>query len=115
MDWTYIYAKGIPIESQYLYRRALELSKLGKYETALRYFRQAVVIAPRYSTALYEIGNCLLKLEQFDEAIAYYSRALEIDPLNKEAQVKRDAALRYSRSSSSELKFFEKSNFLPSQ
>ncbi len=115
MDWTYIYAKGIPIESQYLYRRALELSKLGKYETALRYFRQAVVIAPRYSTALYEIGNCLLKLEQFDEAIAYYSRALDIDPLNAEAQVKRDTAIHYRQSTSTEHKFFEKSNFLPSQ
>ena len=108
-----MYAKGIPIESQYLYRRALELSMLGNYETALRYFRQAVVIAPRYSTALYEIGNCLLKLEQYDEAISYYSRALDIDPLNAEAQIKRDIAINYRESNSTNHKFFENSNILP--
>lgn len=115
MDWKYVYAKGIPIESQYLYRRALELSKLGKYETALRYFRQAVVIAPRYSTALYEIGNCLLKLEQFEEAIAYYSRTLDIDPLNAEAQIKRDIAIHYRESTITGHKFFENSNIFSSQ
>ena len=93
----------------------MELSKLGKYETALRYFRQAVVIAPRYSTALYETGNCLLKLEQYDEAVAYFSRALDIDPLNAEAQIKRDIAIHYRESNRTDRKFFEKSNILPSQ
>jgi tetratricopeptide (TPR) repeat protein len=115
MDWTYIYAKGIPIESQYLYRKALDLSKLGKYETALRYFKQAVVIAPLYSTAFYEMGNCLTKLEQYDDAIMYYNRAIDIDPLNADAQIKRNIAINYRELNDADRKFFEMSTALPSR
>ncbi len=91
MDW--IYMKGIPIEAQYLYRKALEHAKLERYETAIRYFRQAVVIAPRYSKALYEMGNCLTYLGQYDEAIALYNRALNIDPLIDDARNRKDRAI----------------------
>jgi tetratricopeptide (TPR) repeat protein len=89
MDWIYI--KGIPIEAQYLYRKALEYSRFERYEIALRYFKQAVVIAPRYSKAFYEMGNCLASLGQYDEAIALYNRAIDIDPLIADAQIKRDS------------------------
>jgi len=92
MDW--IYLKGIPIEAQYLYRKALEYSKFERYETALRYFRQAVVIAPRYSKAFYEMGNCLANLGQYDEAIALYDRAMGIDPLIADARMKKDRIIR---------------------
>jgi len=91
MDW--IYMKGIPIEAQYLYRKALEHAKLERYETAVRYFRQAVVIAPRYSKALYEMGNCLTYLGQYDEAIALYNRALHTDPRIDDARTGRDRAI----------------------
>jgi len=91
MDW--IYMKGIPIEAQYLYRKALEHAKLERYETAIRYFRQAVVIAPRYSKALYEMGNCLTYLGQYDEAIVLYNRALHIDPLIDDAGTRRDRVI----------------------
>lgn len=88
MEWHYM--KGIPIEAQYLYRKALELSTIKQYETALRYFRQAVVIAPRYSNAYSEMGNCLSGLGKYDEAIASYNKALDLDPLNTDARIKRD-------------------------
>jgi len=91
MNW--IYMKGIPIEAQYLYRKALEHAKLERYETAVRYFRQAVVIAPRYSKALYEMGNCLTYLGQYDEAIALYNRALHTDPRIDDARTGRDRAI----------------------
>lgn len=112
MDW--IYMKGIPIEAQYLYRKALELSKMERYETALRYFKQAVVIAPRYSKAFYEMGNCLANLKQYDEAIALYNRALHIDPLNSEAQIKRDMAITNRELNNIGYKSNGKSTLLPS-
>lgn len=90
MEWDFVYTRGIPIEAQYLYQKALELSDREKYETALRYFRQAVVIAPRYAKAVCQMGNCLERLGQYYEAVVLYERALAIDPLNKEAQIKRD-------------------------
>ena len=91
MDWIYI--KGIPIEAQYLYRKALEYSRFERHEIALRYFKQAVLIAPRYSKAFYEMGNCKASLGQYDEAIALYNRAIDIDPLIAEAHIKRDRIL----------------------
>jgi tetratricopeptide (TPR) repeat protein len=79
VEW--LYAKGIPIEAQYLYRKGLEMSHLGKAETALKYLKQAVMIAPLYSKAIYEMGNCLASLGRYDEAMAKYNRAIQIDPL----------------------------------
>ena len=88
MNWVYM--KGIPIEAQYLFRKALEYSDHEQYETAVRYFRQAVVIAPRYSKAFYEMANCLAFLGKYDEAIAVYDRVIAIDPVLTEARIHRD-------------------------
>jgi len=77
MEW--LYAKGIPIEAQFLYRKALDLSHQGNDEGALRYFRQAVIIAPRYATAFFEMGNCLARLGRIGEAREKYEQATHID------------------------------------
>ncbi len=79
MNW--IYAKGIPIEAQYLYRKGLEMSAYGQPEKALLYFRQSVFLAPGYAKAQFEMGNCLARLGRYDEAYEKYKRAAEIDPL----------------------------------
>ena len=62
MGWKYTYIKGIPIEAQYLFKKAMEVYQLGKTETALKYLRQTLVIAPCYSKALFDMGNCLANL-----------------------------------------------------
>jgi tetratricopeptide (TPR) repeat protein len=77
MEW--LYAKGIPIEAQYLYRKARDLSVRGNDEGALRYFRQAVIIAPRYAEAFFEMGNCLARLGRYAEARERYEQASHID------------------------------------
>jgi len=57
---------------------------------ALNYYKQAVVIAPRYSQAYYEMGNCLARLGQYPEAIEKYQRAIHIDPASQEPREKMD-------------------------
>ncbi len=94
MERTHVYTRGIPIEAQYLFWKAMELSHREKYETALRYFRQAVILAPHFSRAYTEMGNCLEKLGHYHEAVVVYDRALSIDPLNAEAQDKRDQVIK---------------------
>ena len=89
MGWKYTYEKGIPIEAQYLYKKALEMNTQGKTETALKYFRQALVIAPGYSKALFEMGTCLEKLGQQDEADVRYDQAIRIEPGLKDVRDKR--------------------------
>ena len=88
VEW--LYAKAIPIEAQYLYRKAMELSLMGQTEMALHYFRQAVVIAPRYSQAYIQMGNCLARLGLYPEAIEKYQRAIHIDPASPEPREKMD-------------------------
>jgi hypothetical protein len=67
MGWKYIYTKGVPIEAQYLYKKALEMFRLGKPESALKYLKQTMVIAPRYSKALFEMGKAWLIFFLFQE------------------------------------------------
>ena len=90
MGWTYTYAKGIPIEAQYLYKKAMDLYNIGKTESALKYLRQSMVIAPRYSKALFDMGNCLTKLGLHDEAAIRFEQAVQIDPALKNILQKRD-------------------------
>ena len=59
MGWKYIYAKGVPIEAQYLYKKAMDMFRSGKTESALKYLKQTMVIAPCYSKALFEMGTVL--------------------------------------------------------
>jgi tetratricopeptide (TPR) repeat protein len=91
MEW--LYAKAIPIEAQYLYRKARELSEQGQTGMALNYYKQAVVIAPRYSQAYYQMGNCLALLGLYTEAIEKYQRAIRIDPSSIEPREKMDILL----------------------
>ena len=88
MEW--LYAKAIPIEAQYLYRKARELSEKGQTGMALNYYKQAVVIAPRYSQAYYEMGNCFALLGMYREAIEKYQRAIHINPAAQEPRERMD-------------------------
>jgi tetratricopeptide (TPR) repeat protein len=90
IDMEWLYAKAIPIEAQYLYRKAMELSENGQTGMALNYYKQAVVIAPRYSQAYYEMGNCLARLGLYPEAIKKYQRAIHIDPAAQEPRDRMD-------------------------
>ena len=91
MEW--LYAKAIPIEAQYLYRKAMELSVQGQIGMALTYFKQAIVIAPRYTQAYYQMGNCLARLGRYTEAIEKYQQAIRIDPSSPEPREKMDQLL----------------------
>lgn len=73
--------KGIPIEAQILYRKGLEMKKVGREEAALKYFRQALIIAPRYVKAIHEMGDSLARLGRFDEARITFDKARKTDPL----------------------------------
>jgi tetratricopeptide (TPR) repeat protein len=80
---------GIPLEAQYLYRHALDLSTEGKKESALKYLSMAVSIAPHFCNAFNAMGNCLDELGRFGEAVKKYEKVLEINPLHAEAKLKR--------------------------
>ena len=70
----------IPLEAQYLYRRGLEMMGLQRADLALVYLRQAVYIAPGFSKAYIELGNCLARLGRTEEADAYYWKGTRDNP-----------------------------------
>jgi len=89
MGWKYTYVKGIPIEAQYLYKKAMEMYSMGKTDSALKYLRQTLVIAPCYSKAIFTMGTCLEKLGLHDEATARYEQAIRIELALKDMLEKR--------------------------
>jgi tetratricopeptide (TPR) repeat protein len=70
----------LPLEAQYLYRRGLEMLDQQKIDAAVTYFRRAVFIAPGFSKAYREMGNCLTLLGHPVEAAASYAKAARIEP-----------------------------------
>ncbi len=84
----------IPLEAQYLYKQALDMSMDGKKEEALRYLKKVVFIAPRFSNAYNAMGNCLDELGRYEDAIRKYDKVLDIDPHHAEARFKRELVIR---------------------
>jgi tetratricopeptide (TPR) repeat protein len=71
---------GIPLEAQVLYRRGTELSDRPADEAAVKYLRQAIIIAPRFAGAYRSLGFCLARLGRGDEAVYCYQRLSRIEP-----------------------------------
>jgi tetratricopeptide (TPR) repeat protein len=74
------YPGTIPLEAQYLYQRGRDMIDQQKEDIALVYLRQAVFIAPGFSKAYLELGNCLARLGRLEEAAAYYGKATRTNP-----------------------------------
>ena len=75
----------IPLEAQFAYRQAVELSRLGNYEVALQRLKQVVTAAPRFAKAFNEMGTCLIHMGRDIEALSKFEKALKEDPSNREA------------------------------
>jgi tetratricopeptide (TPR) repeat protein len=79
----------IPLEAITLYRKSLELSGKGDYESALKYLSSAVMIAPQFATALCEMGHCYEKLGRFPEAASKFDKVLSLHPTHIEAEMNK--------------------------
>jgi len=58
----------IPLEARILYRRGMDLLEQRKDEAAVKYLRQAVIIAPRFAGAYRALGICLARLGREQDA-----------------------------------------------
>lgn len=59
---------------------------LGQHEEAVRQFREAVSLEPRFADAWNSLGETLRDRGQMDEAIRCYEKALEAQPDHGRAQ-----------------------------
>jgi len=83
----------IPLEAITLYRKAIELSGRGNHTSALDYLSIAVMIAPQFTSAICEMGNCYQKLGRFPEAVSKFDAVLKILPSSVEAEMNRNWVL----------------------
>ena len=83
----------IPLEAITLYRRSVELSGRGNYESALKYLSNAVMLAPQFATAICEMGYCYEKLERYPEAVSNFDKVLKINPSYVEAEINKKRVL----------------------
>jgi len=65
----------------------------GRASEAIRYYQQAVQIAPRSASAHNNLGVAFLDQSLFDEAIDHLSESLRLDPENPKAQYNLGMAL----------------------
>jgi len=64
-----------------VYRRAIRMMKTeGDWEKSTDLFREALAIDPDHEDSIYYLGNSLLGLGHYQEALAQFQRLVEIDP-----------------------------------
>uniref|UniRef100_A0A8W4F7X7 Small glutamine-rich tetratricopeptide repeat-containing protein alpha n=1 Tax=Sus scrofa TaxID=9823 RepID=A0A8W4F7X7_PIG len=84
---VHFYGKAIelnPSNAVYFCNRyAAAYSKLGNYAGAVQDCERAICIDPSYSKAYGRMGLALSSLNKHTEAVAYYRKALELDPDNE--------------------------------
>ena len=83
---------GNPLYAFTVMRRGSLLLQQGKYEDALKSFREASTLQPSNSTIYNMTGLCLLKLERYAEAVQEFDRALTLVPTFSDARNNRGAA-----------------------
>jgi tetratricopeptide (TPR) repeat protein len=83
----------IPLEAITLYRKALEMSGRGNHEQALKFLSNAVIIAPKFTTAICEMGYCYEKLGRLQEAVSKFDKVLKIHPAHAEAEIHKNRIL----------------------
>jgi tetratricopeptide (TPR) repeat protein len=72
------------------YELAIQGMELGKHEEALEYLERVIAIKPDFAKADQCIGNVYYNLRRYHEALPFYKKALELDP------VARDTILMYA-------------------
>ena len=80
-------SRPVPREAITLYREALKHSGKGNPESAINCLNQALLLAPNFTSALCQMGNCYEKIGQYHEALSKFDQVLQIDPSHAEAEV----------------------------
>ncbi len=64
---------------------AVILFELKKYNEAIKYWKKAIELNPKYQFGYNNLGNVYFKKNEFKEALGYYEKAIQINPNYYEA------------------------------
>jgi tetratricopeptide (TPR) repeat protein len=89
------------VDADQLLARAIELHQAGDILGAVDSYKAVLALAPDRADALSNLGAAYVRLGQFDDAIAQYSRAVKADPANN--AIRLNLALAYYKSARPQL------------
>ena len=70
-----------PKNTEIRYNMAMMLQEMGQYEAAVEEYKNIIAIDPNHKAALHNIGYIYLIYEQkYEEAVAFFTKAIEVDP-----------------------------------
>jgi len=70
--------KEIPLNDKVYVQKGLEAYNNKNYSIAIEYFKKALSYNPNSPEIMNNIGACLFMLNKYDEAIAWFKKALEL-------------------------------------
>ena len=70
-----------------VYDLAVQASGIGRYGEALEYFQKAIALKPDFAKAHESLGNTYYNLKQYEQAILWYQKSLELNPSSRDAMV----------------------------
>jgi tetratricopeptide (TPR) repeat protein len=84
-DVVNAFTQNVPPAAKQTFDLAVQLANQGKTDEAVEKMRDAIKIFPDYFAAHLQLGTTLLKLEQFNDAIAELDLARQINPKDERA------------------------------
>lgn len=85
---------SLSAEAERLFNRAYELHSAGSLQEAATVYRQCAELEPGLAVAWGNLGRCLADLNQHDDALQAYKRAIERSPFNAEFHLREGLSLR---------------------
>jgi len=80
LEETAIAERGLPGSEYFHWVRALILKRQGKWDEALASLERGLTLSPREPYLLFELGMTYLSLRRYEEAGAYFDRAIALQP-----------------------------------
>ncbi len=74
--------KEISPEASYLYTQARQKVENGEYQNAVEILTRVTQMCPTHSQAYNELGICHDYSNMHEDALAYYDKAIQADPLH---------------------------------
>lgn len=75
---------------------AIYLQRFGLYDASLDYTNKAVALSPNKQTFLFQKASIEIAQKKFDEGIATFKKAYDLEPSNKEAKILYTLGLIYA-------------------
>jgi protein O-GlcNAc transferase len=81
-------------EVERLFNRAYELHTAGELREAITWYQQCVEVEPRLAIAWSNLGRCFADLNQHEDALVAYKKAIDQSPFNAEFHLREGLSLR---------------------